>query len=263
MATWVIGDIHGCYEALLLLEQAVLEVDADASFVSVGDLIDRGPQSREVVEHFRSSDRHAAVMGNHEEFLLRVVGQERPDLFEGINMPGWVEPTSVVLGRKARRLDMGTVADWQVNSRLMWLLQGGVETLESYGADPTDPASWSLPRDHLEWMAGLPLMWQDDDVVVTHALVGRDDLEALRGAGDVQREVAAKALWSRVPPDQAPDTERMHVSGHTVRARVFHHEGLRLVQLDTGAYLAGRLTAYCAPLDAVIGVPSEITWEMA
>ena len=263
MAAWVIGDIHGCVEALVALEEAILDVDSDACFVAVGDLVDRGPRSREVVERFITSDRHTSVMGNHEEFMLRVVGQERPDLLEGIAVPSWVESTATLLGRKVRRRQIAPVEDWAVNSRLMWLLQGGAETVESYGGDPADPRTWRFPRAHLEWLAALPLLWEDDDLVVTHALVDADDLDALRDESPIPREVAGRTMWSRVAPEHAPDPDRIHVSGHTVRARVVHDPRRRLVQLDTGAYLSGRLTAYSAALDAVIGVASEVSWEMA
>ena len=263
MAAWVIGDIHGCFESLLALEEAIKNVDPGATFVAVGDLVDRGPDSMKVVEHFCSSDDHTSVMGNHEEFLLRIVRQDRPDLMDGIEVPPWIESTATLLERKVRRSQMAPVADWAVNSRLMWLLQGGAETIESYGGNPADPSSWSFPREHLEWLAARPLVWEDDAVVVTHALVNANDLGILRDSAPTPREIAGRTLWSRSLPREAPDPDKIHVSGHTVRPRVIHDPRRRLVQLDTGAYMAGRLTAYCAALDAVTGVVSDVTWEMA
>ena len=118
MAAWVIGDIHGCFESLLALEDAIRKVDPSATFVAVGDLVDRGPDSMQVVEHFCTSELHTSVMGNHEEFLLRIVRQDRPDLMEGIEVPPWIESTATLLERKVRRSEMASVEDWAYNAVL-------------------------------------------------------------------------------------------------------------------------------------------------
>jgi predicted phosphodiesterase len=68
--TIVVGDIHGCYDEL---EDMLAEVrfDADDRLVSVGDLITKGPKSREVLERFMSDPQFSAVMGNHDLALRR------------------------------------------------------------------------------------------------------------------------------------------------------------------------------------------------
>jgi hypothetical protein len=75
--TLVVGDIHGCYDELLeLLEKARLGVDERV--VAVGDLIVKGPKSREVLELFASDGRFSSVMGNHDLALLRFwLGEDR------------------------------------------------------------------------------------------------------------------------------------------------------------------------------------------
>lgn len=68
--TIVVGDIHGCYDELMdLLDQVSL--GADDRVVSVGDLVTKGPKSREVLELFMSDSRFSAVMGNHDLALRR------------------------------------------------------------------------------------------------------------------------------------------------------------------------------------------------
>jgi len=71
MATWVIGDIHGCWETLQrLLERIEWKPERDQLWL-VGDLVNRGPSSLEVLrwahEH---SERLVAVLGNHDLHLL-------------------------------------------------------------------------------------------------------------------------------------------------------------------------------------------------
>lgn len=66
---FVVGDIHGRYEAFLdLLDEIDYDQTTDMIY-SVGDLIDRGPQSVEVVEFFKQPNTYA-VRGNHEQMLV-------------------------------------------------------------------------------------------------------------------------------------------------------------------------------------------------
>jgi diadenosine tetraphosphatase ApaH/serine/threonine PP2A family protein phosphatase len=75
----VIGDIHGCYEELEDLLRAAQATAEDRIF-SVGDLVTKGPASREVLEFFCDSRNTQAVLGNHEYALLRYYKGEAVDL---------------------------------------------------------------------------------------------------------------------------------------------------------------------------------------
>ena len=95
---WVVGDVHGCFQTLRHALRAIdFEFDRDRLF-SVGDLIDRGPNSIEALEWIESERFEAVVMGNHEAEMVRLLqtGEiltppkpyqqwmwniERPDLF--------------------------------------------------------------------------------------------------------------------------------------------------------------------------------------
>jgi len=68
--TIVVGDIHGCYDELEDLLAAV-GFDSDDRLISVGDLITKGPKSREVLLRFMSEPRFNAVIGNHDLALRR------------------------------------------------------------------------------------------------------------------------------------------------------------------------------------------------
>lgn len=68
--TIVVGDIHGCYDELLDLLDKV-QFSSDDRLISVGDLITKGPKSREVLERFMSEKQFSAVIGNHDLALRR------------------------------------------------------------------------------------------------------------------------------------------------------------------------------------------------
>jgi predicted phosphodiesterase len=68
--TIVVGDIHGCYDELVDLLDKV-ELGDDDRVVSVGDLITKGPKSKEVLERFMTDARFSTVIGNHDLALRR------------------------------------------------------------------------------------------------------------------------------------------------------------------------------------------------
>ena len=68
--TIIVGDIHGCFDELQRLLGELDFSDAD-EVVSVGDLVDRGPQSLEVWDFFRQRPNASAIMGNHERKHVR------------------------------------------------------------------------------------------------------------------------------------------------------------------------------------------------
>lgn len=74
--TLVVGDVHGCYEELLALVEQIKLGESDR-LVCVGDLITKGPQSREVLELFMTDARFTSVIGNHDRALLEYWQGER------------------------------------------------------------------------------------------------------------------------------------------------------------------------------------------
>lgn len=265
---YFVGDIHGCYDEYLQLESQIHRHaryhKVEPFIVSVGDLVDRGPQSADVVRHFRlgfEAGTHAAVVGNHESFLISTLWDVGPwDEEEHGGFPVWMR--SVV-----DRYDDGegyarvlSVEDYQTFCRCMWLGQGGFECLESFGCDPFDPSAWTLEPEDLSFLIHLPLFWENDAFVVTHALVSQEELNCIRtfsprakneseGAWQHRlfeyQSAAYQAVWRRDYPENPPDLQRTHVSGHTVFERVRRNSALKTVQIDTGCVYGMRLTAWC------------------
>ncbi|MEM8945509.1 MAG: metallophosphoesterase family protein [Planctomycetota bacterium] len=112
--TIAIGDIHGCIHALRALLPA-LELTAEDTLITLGDAVDKGSSSREVVElllEVRDLCNYVPILGNHEQMLL--------DAVEG---------------------------------RIMlqsWLMCGGAPTLDSYGKDS---ALTMLPEEHVDFIS--------------------------------------------------------------------------------------------------------------
>lgn len=91
--TFVLGDIHGCYDELIQLTD-LMGLQADDLLISVGDIVDRGGKSREVYEYFRNRPNSKVLMGNHERKHLNGVlsyAQEIVKLQFGDTYPAFLE----------------------------------------------------------------------------------------------------------------------------------------------------------------------------
>jgi serine/threonine protein phosphatase 1 len=199
--TYAVGDIHGC---LNKLQRLILRCEEDAAgrpgtLVFLGDYIDRGPHSSGVVAYLidlqsRLGERMIALKGNHEAMALGAV--------EGSGSPR------------------------------LWFAQGGLATLDSYGAaQPQD-----LLRDHVDWMQALRLSYDDGRRFFVHAGVNPNKPLAEQDAADL--------LWIREPfLSHRGDYGRLIVHGHTpLSGGAPDLRGNRL-NLDTGAVFGGPLTA--------------------
>lgn len=82
MATWIIGDVQGCYEGFMgVLEKAGFDFETDRLW-SLGDLVNRGPQSLMVLRFCRSlGSRFLCTLGNHDLHLL-AVGRRQHGLYQ-------------------------------------------------------------------------------------------------------------------------------------------------------------------------------------
>ena len=137
LLTFAIGDIHGCFDKVLALLSAcdIVASGRGARFVLIGDYVDRGPDSRKVLEFLiarqqSEGDRLICLRGNHEAMLLAAASADR---------------------------SVGDVFHWRAN--------GGEATLESYAADDES----QLPADHLAWIGALPLYFADGKRLFVHA----------------------------------------------------------------------------------------------
>ena len=85
---FAIGDIHGCYEQLKELIEHKIRIKKTDKVILLGDYIDRGNQSREVIDYIIELKKKGfdliALMGNHESMLLDALDN---DLF----LPEWIQ----------------------------------------------------------------------------------------------------------------------------------------------------------------------------
>ena len=264
---YIVGDIHGCLHELLELEQLAQahasRHDASALIVSVGDLVDRGPHSRGVLEHLRAgvdAGTHAVVAGNHDAMMLEALEAYAPQGHKPA-LPAWctayADTHALGENRPARTL---TLHEYSELKRLTWVGYGGAATLQSFGCDPHDTSTWKVDAWALEFVCSLGLVWSSADVMVTHALATDDALSTLDTAEADSPEYARAAqsiLWNRAAPQTWSDS-RVHVSGHTVVERPTWRKKGQMLQVDTGCVFGQRLTAWCPQTTSYLSVPSTV-----
>lgn len=221
--TYVIGDIHGCLDALRQLLDRI-RADADGAphtLVTLGDYVDRGPDSRGVLLLLQTlssapGSTMVCLMGNHDRMLL--------DFLD--------DPLRASL----------------------WLRAGGRETLTSFGiAEPRDNAASpaeddlatriraksqalaeAMGEDLTDWLRNRPLWWQSGSLVAVHGLTDPDLAMA-----DQSEETL---LWARPGRRLAPRSDGLWVvHGHTITPTPVIRAGH--VGIDTGAFAGGPLTA--------------------
>lgn len=71
MGTYVVGDLHGCYSEWIQFKNKIEYQDKDATFIFVGDIVDRGKETYQLVkwamENITSDGKYQMVIGNHEK----------------------------------------------------------------------------------------------------------------------------------------------------------------------------------------------------
>lgn len=214
---YAVGDVHGRDD---LLGDLLTQIEADSHerpkaklvLVFLGDLIDRGPASRQVVERLRTycpaGARRVHLAGNHEEVLLKILAG-----------------------------DASLIPDW--------LRFGGVECLASYGVDAARlrrllPAQAiecvrsAIPRSHVEFLHGFEDTFRAGDYLFVHA--------GIRPGIPLAQQSRTDLRWIREPfLKDGSDHGFTVVHGHTIREEV--EERANRIGIDTGAYRSGVLTS--------------------
>lgn len=181
----IVGDCGGQFETVLKLYERVNQRYPDEKWVFVGDVVDRGPMSRQLIAWIRQMG-HEVVYGNHEDMMIDWVRNEgNPHLM---------------------KYDRG---DWFIN--------GGAKTLWSYVPDLTEPEASANARqraaaamlEDAEWLSRRPRFLSFDDLIITHAPINRDLQDYMSYLVDPHYEF--KMIWNRQPPRPR---DKFQVFGH-------------------------------------------------
>ena len=214
---YAVGDIHG---RLDLLDELLGRIEADDAsreathtlIIFLGDLVDRGPNSREVVDRLISYSQGRMptrfLMGNHEEVFLKALQGEK-------------------------------------GAMRFFVRIGGRETILSYGISEeqyrgvdfeelTELLRARVPAEHVAFLRSFEEWIEVGDYLFVHA--------GIRPGIDLDRQVPSDLRWIRNEfLDHRDSFGKLVVHGHTITDDIDQRSNR--IGIDTGAYASGRLTA--------------------
>jgi serine/threonine protein phosphatase 1 len=214
-AVYAIGDVHGCLDQLLAIEAAIAEdgrnLEGEKWLVTVGDHVDRGPRSADVVAHVMgpapAGFRRFALIGNHEQMMLDFLGNPAAHAY--------------------------------------WLEEGGMETLASYGIELDFPPLRSsealrlmleerFPADHRQFIEALPACLSLPGWLFVHA--------GIRPGIPLSMQSDDDLIWIRAPFLTSQLTGGLRVvHGHTPGRDIVVTP--HRIDIDTHCFHTGRLSA--------------------
>lgn len=177
----IISDVAGQFDALMALVKKM----PDAPFLFLGDLNDRGPKSKEVIEWVMNNPNANCLQSNHGDMFV--------DWYRG-----------------TKRYEKGIFG-----------ANGGRATIESYGLSvgmydrllerqiTHDRAKALIPEEHIKWLADLPLFFMKDGLFVSHAAWAANysidhaihvTTQELKNGGDY--DMGGSLIWTRDFPEE-------------------------------------------------------------
>ena len=225
---FVVGDIHGCHIFLTQIHKKILDKSNNTSgnklLIYLGDYIDRGPKIKETIQallNFQPDNfQQIFLLGNHEQMMLDFIN----------NVP---------------------------DSLYLWILNGGNETLNSYGIKGTEffnnetkrnetirnELINNIPKNHLQFYNNLTLSYQWGEYFFVHAGIDPDV--------PLNKQDKNTLIWQRRSKffSNTKVLEKIIVHGHTPQPKI---ENLaNRINLDTGAFYTGILS--CLIIDTKTG----------
>jgi Calcineurin-like phosphoesterase len=223
---YAIGDIHGRADLLDALFKRIDESLKDSPVeqviqVLLGDYIDRGPNSRDVIDILiaRRQQQHITffLKGNHENYLMRL-------LSDPSTLPEWLQAGGV-----------NTLLSYGVRPAISDDVQGQEELVEAFRG--------AFPDNHRRFMQGLALSFTCGDYFFAHA--------GVRPGIPLNQQHPHDLLWIREDfLRHEADFGKIVVHGHTP-ARQPEIRSNR-INIDTGAYATGLLTCLVLQGDGMV-----------
>lgn len=222
---YAVGDIHGELAKLdALLEKLPLE--QDDRLVFLGDYVDRGPDSRGVVDRLIELQKRQScvfLLGNHESMFLDFLDWRGAEYFGGD----------------------------------AFLMNGGERTLASYGYFDEEEADkpFDLPLEHRKFFQNLVLHHLEGDYLFLHAGLRADELQQSDLRYALRRARVEDLLWTRSFGDLPHRLGVTVVYGHTPRSDfAVRRNDPFSIGIDTGAVYGGKLTAIRLPDETIFQV---------
>jgi serine/threonine protein phosphatase 1 len=220
----VIGDIHGCYNTLSVLVSEIKEKYPEVPLYCVGDLVDRGRYSFEVMESMLLH-KIRFTPGNHDYMFLYYMKNPSSNISKSWLFNGYETTIASYNGRKdrmAEHLEMIRKAPLYLNIKDCFISHAGISS---------------------HYQKYLPSNYKDDLSCINDFI--HSSIEDDRGI-----------LWTR---DYLLDLGKLQVVGHTRKQEVFHSITNNVLYIDTSVYTGNKLSAVIIEKNEVVDILSTST----
>lgn len=222
--TYVISDIHGCYDQLMQL-LAIIEFNEEDELFVVGDCLDRGPDSCKVLVELMKHPSVVCLAGNHEVMALTCLRFLRKEIMEDT---------------------IDQIDERMLEEILCWQENGGTTTMEEFSRLDEE-----TQKDLIDYMEGFSLYEEvtvnGQDYLLVHAGLGNFSPE--RPIDDYELD---ELIWERADYSQKYFEDIILVTGHTPTQTIPENDAPGKVYrknnhlaIDCGAAYGGRLGMVC------------------
>ena len=238
---WVVGDIHGCAREFEDLLEAIRFDAGRDELWSVGDLVNTGPDSLDVLRLWRDAGGRA-VVGNHDIYALLVRSGRAPRRTDRLERV-LAAPDADELLSRLRASPALVALGREVEPRAVWLVHAGLHP------------RWN---DVAALAARLDAQPHDDDWLSGEEIAFMTRVRCCDGFGERVRFTGR--------PEDAPPPYRPWDDFYAGEALVVHghwamrgfYRGPRTMGLDSACVYGGRLTAWCVDDDRIESVPCRV-----
>ena len=265
---WIIGDVHGCQKTLSALILEIEEHDPNPTFVFIGDLVGKGPDSLGVLDFLMNQpDRVSVLLGNHDLHLLACsYGITKPrssdmtqsilDLSQHHGWRKWLQNQDLVMEilsnqQRFRLVHAGIHPQWN-DQELSQRIQ------EACALIRTDDWSWYKNKTSKEWETVSTLTRirciQTSDFKPKYDYTG--------SPSDVPEDLSP---WFKALPQRNQQAEQLtgaeseqkphYIFGHWARLGV--HKDENATCIDSGCVYGGELTAYQPSTGQILHIPTH------
>lgn len=232
---YVVGDVHGYYDCLTKLLNKLKNIE---NVYFVGDIIDRGPDSKKIIDLIKNNKNYYIVLGNHEDLMINI-------------------GSTFLQNYKKMIKNQNEYKKWYQKVGNNWIRNGGDKTLESYNLYNSNINKILINngkikefQEDIEWMKKLPLYIElknkeinNKNIIISHSSC----LNIWNNKKDIsEREFKDYILWNREEIIENP--EIFNIFGHTpiyFGPKLENH----YINIDSGVYKKifgfNRITAFC------------------
>lgn len=268
----IFGDLAAHFDQFLSL---VSTMTKDTIIIVLGDVPDRGSQAKELIQYLINHPQIIWIMGNHEHMMVQCYNHivHKKEISALYNLPYWI----YVNGGDATLKSYGIKVEYLIKddprATRQFIKQCSWSEVYNVSVSDTMERIYNqfdlIPKEHIDYMEKLPLVWEDDVFIATHAPVNDWNDKEFFNLKNIESDHSEyNVLWNRnLNYSKIRQDNKIHVYGHcnldvifaqaedSIGGQLIDMNKLivpeKLVSLCLDASKTGNILAYEYPLNKI------------